>query len=1101
MTSDSIPVRRKRSFWARLRRFLLILAVLVAAGGAALVWLLSSGPVSVPLLASLLEYQGTRGPVTLEVGGVSVDATTPDGILMALTDSTLTIAGDSQVQVDLPRIEVPINSDGLLAGEILFSSLTLDRPKVKVALSGAPAAVPAMDQLIEAVDRVSDVVDDQFERRQLRFIKITNGAVETEGGLKRRFTKIDADISRNQEGTIRALAEVTGRISKWTLEYGRKAPGGGASKTVGVLVSGITPAELLGTSVSLKTGKGLRLPVSAKLEAELTSEGKFVSSNAVVKVSNGWFQFGKTLVAFDDAALSLVFAADTPAIRISRSHVLRGNNRIFFDGVLMPPEGEQPFWDLSIKSDHPIFGSSDIPEFPQILDTAVINLRIDPAGRRAIIDNMVARAGDAVARAKGSIHMGPDGPDLALALFGENVPVSLAKQLWPITVVPPARRWIIDHIKGGVVDEFLYTASIRAPAFNPQDPDPGWSGNDMQLDLSFSDGRLTPIGDVPEVAGIEGKVTIRDEILRVDGTNGRSLVPGGEVVAVPEGVFEIRDLSLEHGKLARVDVTLEGRNKDLGDVVDSAPFQVLERSGLSTDGVTGEGSVTIEASFELKDNIDLAELDWNADARSANFSDREPIMGHTIRNADVVMSASKEQVAITGRGVLDGLPANINLVLPLDGSEVDSRQDVILAVTAEQLKERDIDLTAFLEGPMVLNVENAGDGQLFTIDLEKTTVKLDVLGWQKSAGVPAISRFKLVENGNRREIRDFRLESDGVEVAGSARLAANGDLLSADFSRFHLRPGDDAEFSIERQRNGRYDIAMSGESFDGRGLIRAVRSPAPDDTEGAFDKGASIDARFDRIIGHGGVSMTGFKGVIETSGKDFETVALTGQINGREEFSFTIEGRGGSSFASGRFADTGATLKFLDLYERMEGGRGRLAVEMADSNIWVGNFHVKDLAILEDPAILQLRQQRELRNWQDREPGAPVSTYLAVENPGSASFDRLDIDFTRDANVLAIDRGSLRGAVLGGTVSGFVNLKTQILDLSGTFVPIYALNNLFAKIPILGFALGGGSGEGLFGVTYRLTGPVSDPNLSVNPVSAIAPGIFRKMFQHQPNQQ
>jgi len=93
----------------------------------------------------------------------------------------------------------------------------------------------------------------------------------------------------------------------------------------------------------------------------------------------------------------------------------------------------------------------------------------------------------------------------------------------------------------------------------------------------------------------------------------------------------------------------------------------------------------------------------------------------------------------------------------------------------------------------------------------------------------------------------------------------------------------------------------------------------------------------------------------------------------------------------------------------------------------------------------------------------------------------------------------LQGNVLGGTVAGTVNLAEQTLSLSGTFVPIYALNNFFAKIPILGFALGGNSGEGLIGVTYRLSGSLSDPVLTVNPVSAIAPGIFRKMFEFQPN--
>ncbi len=64
---------------------------------------------------------------------------------------------------------------------------------------------------------------------------------------------------------------------------------------------------------------------------------------------------------------------------------------------------------------------------------------------------------------------------------------------------------------------------------------------------------------------------------------------------------------------------------------------------------------------------------------------------------------------------------------------------------------------------------------------------------------------------------------------------------------------------------------------------------------------------------------------------------------------------------------------------------------------------------------------------------------------------------------------------------------------SGTFVPLYGLNNMFGQIPILGPFLGG-SKEGLLGITYDAVGPPSAPRITVNPVSAIAPGLLRKFI-------
>ena len=73
----------------------------------------------------------------------------------------------------------------------------------------------------------------------------------------------------------------------------------------------------------------------------------------------------------------------------------------------------------------------------------------------------------------------------------------------------------------------------------------------------------------------------------------------------------------------------------------------------------------------------------------------------------------------------------------------------------------------------------------------------------------------------------------------------------------------------------------------------------------------------------------------------------------------------------------------------------------------------------------------------------------------------------------------------------------NLTDLSskGTFLPAYGLNNFASKIPILGLALGGGTKSGLIGVTYRLAGKAKNPQLFVNPMSLIAPGIFRQIFE------
>ena len=85
--------------------------------------------------------------------------------------------------------------------------------------------------------------------------------------------------------------------------------------------------------------------------------------------------------------------------------------------------------------------------------------------------------------------------------------------------------------------------------------------------------------------------------------------------------------------------------------------------------------------------------------------------------------------------------------------------------------------------------------------------------------------------------------------------------------------------------------------------------------------------------------------------------------------------------------------------------------------------------------------------------------------------------------------------MIGATMEGLIDYGRDEVSVRGTLVPLYGLNNMFGQIPIVGLFLGGGSNEGLLGITYEVTGSPSNPRPIVNPISAIAPGLLRKFFE------
>jgi hypothetical protein len=104
-------------------------------------------------------------------------------------------------------------------------------------------------------------------------------------------------------------------------------------------------------------------------------------------------------------------------------------------------------------------------------------------------------------------------------------------------------------------------------------------------------------------------------------------------------------------------------------------------------------------------------------------------------------------------------------------------------------------------------------------------------------------------------------------------------------------------------------------------------------------------------------------------------------------------------------------------------------------------------------------------------------------------------NFSRAGSQITISDGLLWGAAIGATVEGVFDTGQGRINLTGTYVPAYALNNIFARIPVLGLFLGGSPDEGVFGITYRISGSLSAPRLTVNPLSAVTPGFLRKIME------
>jgi hypothetical protein len=178
-------------------------------------------------------------------------------------------------------------------------------------------------------------------------------------------------------------------------------------------------------------------------------------------------------------------------------------------------------------------------------------------------------------------------------------------------------------------------------------------------------------------------------------------------------------------------------------------------------------------------------------------------------------------------------------------------------------------------------------------------------------------------------------------------------------------------------------------------------------------------------------------------------------------------------------SDAGALFRFTDVYSRMTGGLLTTVMEApsAVNPVQLGSVSVRNFAVHDESQL-----ERAVAN------GSQLPR-------NQMDFSGMKVDFSRSAGRMALHDGVVRGPVLGGTIDGLIDYANDEVQLRGTLIPLYGANNLLGQLPVVGLFLGGEK-EGLVGITYEVVGKPGSPVLHVNPLSALAPGLLRKVFEY-----
>ncbi|MBZ9671000.1 DUF3971 domain-containing protein [Mesorhizobium sp. ES1-3] len=1035
--------------------------------------------------------------VDVAVGPARITLDSSSFVALQVSDVSLKTS-DGKPMADAGRVRFGVRLVPLLWGEVRLTSARISDARIVMAAmpSGGDwtAALRNQDGLVDP-EKLSDAVfanihraldavrEDSMRRIDLRNVEFV---LPDAGSIK--LVKIaDATVVQSGPGGMEftSEADVDGR----TVTVAASATRDIAAHRVTDLHASINLAD----AGAAAAGSGKLGAVALKLAGSEGSDATASRLTATLSSTGSVLDLGTRGLLQADADINATLVYGSNKIQVDRLLLKTGRSTFDFAGSIGPKPssgaaGEEPAYRYDLTSDGSTLAPSESPE-PALTFLSRVAGVYQTKSHKLVAEQIAVRsaASSEVLGTATVEFVDGKAPGINLALNVHNMPVSHVKQLWPWFSARNARLWVLDNLFGGrVVDANLQFQVV---------PDRLGNGVPLSADEVFGrfqieGARFDTAGRIPPIRDAVGVVGFHGNDVDISLSSGTVFMPSGRVVAASNGTLAVKAAN-RPPVIGALDIDVAGDASAVAELASYEPINAMRHVGILPEDLSGGVTGHVKADIPLQSGVDTAKLGWLVSLNYTGLSLAKPFEGQTVTGADGSITVDPQKAVISAKASLNGIPAELDLVEPL-ADDGPARSRKVALVLDDKIRAAAMPgLTPLLGGTVKVAIDKSGSGnQNVSADLTNARVDVPWAGWSKGAGVPASATFVMTKSGDTTTLSDFNLGGKTFSVEGSIVLV-NGALSSAKFSKVTLNRGDDVAVSVKRSGKG-YAVDITGNALDARSLIKQFTSDVDTATKTTGTDNISVSADIDQLTGFHDEQLSNLKLDYSAAGSRVNGLKVSATASSGAAIAISNTTDGGRRSLNVQSADAGAILRFLNIYEHMEGGSITLALTGAGDGPMKGKVDTSNFFVVNEPKLASIVSTTPA--------GDSRSLNQAVKGQLDTSrvkFERGYAEIDKGSGYLKLTNGVLRGPRIGTTFQGILYDQNDNMDMTGTFMPAYGLNRIFGELPIVGALLGNGRDRGLIGVTYRLRGNANKPVLDVNPLSVIAPGIFRSIFEYR----
>jgi hypothetical protein len=725
-------------------------------------------------------------------------------------------------------------------------------------------------------------------------------------------------------------------------------------------------------------------------------------------------------------------------------------------------------------------GTLGLPGFypaPIALQALTLQAAYDATSETLDISALQVRQGEVSANASLSIEDLFGVAKVNFQASTENFSGSKLEHYWPPKLGVDARAWAIENLEGGSVPKATVELAARIDLSDPQ----SMALTHLHGGIDFTGVTAHYFRPLPAITQINGRAEFDHTKFDVTLDSGRL-----NDLIFSKSTARFIGLDTDHAR-AEIEASARGSIRTALEVLGHEKLTLAQRIGLVPNTVTGLADTRVHFSFPLSHSLTLNQVDFAASATMEDVGIPGMVFNHALSEGVLTLDLTHEGMRVSGTGLLAGASANITL------DEVFAKKSRIrrrkhLTGTFDDTTITNLGLPTFvsLEGPIMVDIEmvNLADGNTEVsalLDLRDTGMAIPALKWSKPAGAAGRVRFLL------------DMQADQVRSLHSASLlAANlGIDLSADFQpdtsalkRVRINQlvlGESTMTGVINARpEGLFEATLSGDRLDIRHFLEgeAAEPSAPNPP-------ISINARFKEIYIGALPPITDTVLTLRHDGRLLNDIQLTGHI-GDEPITIGYAVTDDATRFEILSENAGRVLRGFDIIDSIEGGQLAVAgitTGQSDSEQTLIDLSIQEFGLTDAPLLAQLLNAAFLPGLVDTLRGRGIR-FESLNAKINVTRERAEI-----MDALAF------GSSLGISASGGIDRLARTIDLNGMLVPAYGLSRLIDQIPILGHILTGGEKEGLLAAEYLVRGSLDNPTVTVNPLTAFAPGFLRALVK------